>query len=84
MSGPEPGVAEDRRPLEGGGDPPGCEGEGAGPEPGVAEDHRPLGGEGEPLAVKERVQDPNQAWLKAAVPLKVKATPWPQAVKPSP
>ncbi len=42
----------------------------SGPEPGVAEDRRPLEGEGDPLAVKERVQDPNQAWLKAAVPLK--------------
>jgi hypothetical protein len=42
----------------------------------VAEDHRPLEGEGDPLAVMERVQDPNQAWLKTTAPLKVMATPW--------
>jgi hypothetical protein len=37
----------------------------------VAEDRRPLESEGDPLSVKERVQDPNLAWLKTTVLLEL-------------
>ncbi len=54
---------------------PGCAGEGAGPEPGAAEVRRSLEGEGDPWLRRERCGSLNQAQLKSAAPLKMKATP---------
>ncbi len=55
-------------------------GEGAGvriePEPGAAADRRSREGEDDPLAAKERVQGPNQAWLKTAAPVRRRRHPW--------
>jgi hypothetical protein len=53
----------------------GSAGEGAGLEPGAAEVHRSLEGEGDLLLRRGRCRGPNQARLKAAAPLRVKATP---------
>jgi hypothetical protein len=50
-------------------------GEGAGPVPGMAEVRRPLEGEGDPWLRGRWCKSSNQARLKFAAPLKVKATP---------
>jgi hypothetical protein len=53
---------------------PGCEGKDAGLEPGVAEGRRPHEDEGDLWQRRGRCRSPNQARLKSATHLKVKAT----------